>query len=121
MRESTNHPDDDINDLLKRLEVALDGSGMIGLLASLSKGAVAYSSKLSNMLLSNVAHDLWEDSGFAYRPRVHEVAMTLTRMRGLTFDILPQKHKEADVVSEEDEQKTKMDALAKMWNNRRKR
>jgi hypothetical protein len=121
MRESREHPGDDIHDLLQRLEAALDDKGMNGLLASLSQGDNADSSKLSNMLVSNPAHDLWEDSGFAFRPRIHEVAMTLTRMRGLIFTILPEKPKGADAVSEEDEQKKKMDALAEMWKNRRKR
>ena len=123
LRESKDHPCDDIYDLLLRLESALDEGGMNGLIASLNKiqRGVDGTSKLSSMLLSDAAHDLWEDCGFAYRPRVHEVAMTLTRMRGLKFDNLPAKPKAVSAVSEEDEQKQKMAALAEMWNNRRKK
>ena len=124
LQQSINHPNDDIYDLLQRLETALDERGMNGLIVSLRKrnsGTTEDESILHNMLLSNEAHDLWEDVGFAYRPRTHEVAMTLTRMRGLRFDILPEKPKAMDDVSEEDEQKKKMAALAEMWSNRRKK
>ena len=123
--ESMIHPDDDIYDLLQRLEAALDDGGMNKLMVSLVKSRDQNDSRtslsLSNLLSSNAVHDMWEDVGFAYRPRIHEVAMTLTRMRGLKFDILPNKPKPMDVLSEEEEQKKKMTALAEMWNNRRKK
>ena len=119
------HPDDDIYDLLQRLEAALDDGGMNKLMVSLvdsrDQNDSITSLSLSNLLSSNAVHDMWEDVGFAYRPRIHEVAMTLTRMRGLKFDILPNKPKPMDVLSEEEEQKKKMTALAEMWNNRRKK
>jgi hypothetical protein len=66
---------------------------------------------------------MWEDVGFAFRPRRHEVAMTLTRMRGLRLDILPAKPNAMDTLQlqEEEEQKKKMAALAEMWSSRRKK
>eukprot|EP00804_Cyclotella_cryptica_P015318 CCRYP_005424-RC/>CCRYP_005424-RC protein AED:0.04 eAED:0.04 QI:48/1/0.90/1/0.2/0.18/11/4874/861 len=126
LRESMNNPEDDMLDLLTRLEATLSDCGMNGLLISLHKdlGKDEDSSTkddLSKIVLSNAAHDLWEDVGFALRPRVHEVAMTLTRMRGLRFEILPEKTSQMVVSSEEEEQKKKMAALAELWSNRRKK
>ena len=124
LRESIHHPNDDIHDLLQRLEALLDEKGMHGLIVSLGNnnhGTTEETSILDMVMSNNAAHDLWEDVGFAYRPRTHEVAMTLTRMRGMRFDILPEKPKAKDDVSEEDEQKKKMAALAEMWSNRRKK
>ena len=119
LRESAYNPGDDILDLLQRLEFALDNEGMNGLISSLDKSTSHPS--LPSVLSSDTAHDLWEDVGFAYRPRTHEVAMTLTRIRGMQFDILPEKAKLTSVLSEENEQKKKMAALAEMWENRRKK
>ncbi|KAL7522221.1 hypothetical protein ACHAWX_006904 [Stephanocyclus meneghinianus] len=127
LRESMNHPEDDMLDLLKRLEAALDDGGMNQLMISLHQnlgrdGGSSTKDVLPKILLSSAAHDLWEDVGFALRPRIHEVAMTLTRMRGLRFEILPEKPRQMDVSSEEEEeQKKKMAAIAEMWNNRRKK
>jgi hypothetical protein len=122
LRESMRNPQDDILDLLKRLETALDNDGMNGLMASLHRSSDGTTqNNLSQMLLSNAAQDLWEDVGFAYRPRIHEVAMTLTRMRGMRFEILPDKPRALQISSEEEEQKRKMEALAEMWSNRRKK
>jgi len=120
LKESANNPGDDILDLLQRLELALDNEGVNGLISSIDKSTV-HTPSLPRALSSNTTHDMWEDVGFAYRPRKQEVAMTLTRIRGMQFDILPEKAKPTSVVSEEDEQKKKMAALAELWENRRKK
>ena len=55
------------------------------------------------------------------------MAMALTRMRGMKFEILPEKPKEVDnsETSEEEakrlEEESKKKALADLWANRRKR
>jgi hypothetical protein len=122
LRESMHHPEDDICELLQRLDAVLDEMGMNGLMISLQNENTEKSS-LHHMLSLNAAHDMWEDVGFAFRPRRHEVAMTLTRMRGLRFDILPAKPNAMDTLQlqEEEEQKKKMAALAEMWSSRRKK
>ncbi len=52
--------------------------------------------------------------------------MALTRMRGMKFEILPEKSKEVDSETSEEEAKrleeeAKKKALADLWANRRKR
>ena len=126
IQASLRHSDEDLSELLDRMEQVLDNEnscsgGMNGLLASLKQ------SKADSItsLLSDSNHDIldmWETVGYVYRPRRHEVAMTLTRMRGMKFQILPEKVK----VSPEEERKqleeeSKKRALAELWANRRKK
>jgi hypothetical protein len=137
MQQSQLHPDDDLCDLLDRMEDLLNnsssnGGGMNELVASLKRGqqqqrANDNNDVLSTFLASHDALDLLESVGFAYRPRRHEVAMALTRMRGMQFDILPEKPKVVDSKesAEEEakrlEEESKKRALAELWANRRKR
>ena len=128
MQQSQLHPMDDLCDLLDRMEGLLNSSngGMNKLVASLKHETTNdISDVLSKFLVSHDVLDLLESVGFAYRPRRHEVAMALTRMRGMKFDILPEKPKMIDSKesAEEEakrlEEESKKRALAELWANRR--
>ena len=133
MQESQRHQDDDIFDLLDRLEDVLEyGGGMNAIFASLvaarNEASVTGSTKemLSMLLSSHTTLDLFDTVGFCYHPRRHEVAMALTRMRGMKFEILPEKPKASDIETNEEkakrlEEEAKKKALADLWANRRKR
>jgi len=137
MQESQRHKDDDIFDLLDRLEKLLEyGGGMNAILASLlsskNKGLgtgaknLPANELLSSLMSSHLTLDLYDTVGFCYHPRRHEVAMALTRMRGMKFEILPEKPKQTKSESSEEETKQleeeeKKKALADLWANRRKR
>ncbi|KAL3816672.1 hypothetical protein ACHAXA_003862 [Cyclostephanos tholiformis] len=114
----------DISELLDRMERALDNWGMNGLLATLMRGddaaapAIA-TATVDDLLASHHVLDMWSTVGYTLRPRRHEVAMALTRMRGMSFDLLPEKPK--TVMEEEDLEMSKKRALAELWANRRKR
>ncbi|KAL7471599.1 hypothetical protein ACHAXS_011906 [Conticribra weissflogii] len=132
LHQSRLHPEEDLMELLQRMEIALDKGGMNELIAST---AMEQSSDHENnemkkknssaLLTSHTALDLWETVGYAYRPRRHEVAMALTRMRGMTFEILPDKPREDGKLSKEEEERLEAErrkkALAELWNNRRKK
>ena len=63
---------------------------------------------------------LLDGTGFAYRPRKYEVAMALTRLRGLEFQDLPDElDKKLEAERREVERRKK--ALADLWANRRKK
>ncbi|KAL3779220.1 hypothetical protein ACHAW5_009991 [Stephanodiscus triporus] len=102
---------------------ALNDRGMNDLLTMLTHGNAAATTTAGNFLASNHVLDLWTTVGFAYRPRRHEVAMALTRMRGMKFDSLPEKPKVIvnELSPEEDLEESKKRALAALWANRRKR
>ncbi|KAL9187235.1 hypothetical protein ACHAXT_001338 [Thalassiosira profunda] len=127
IRESQRCPDDDLGDLLDRMEGVLNAGGMKELISSLKQdqSTGANDHWLADLLASHAALDLWETVGFAYRPRRHEVAMALTRMRGMRFDILPEKTKVVQISAEEEakllEEESRKRALAELWANRRKR
>ena len=126
IREAQLHPEYDISELLDRMERALDDRGMNGLLATLTRGdaaAAITTATVDDLLASHHFLDMWSTVGYAYRPRRHEVAMALTRMRGMTFDILPEKPKTItkEEEEEEDPEISKKRALAELWANRRKR
>ena len=131
MQESQRQKDDDIFDLLNRLEEVLEyGGGMNAIFASLlssTNDTLGTGANVLSMLLSShMILDLYGTIGFCYHPRRHEVAMALTRMRGMKFEILPEKPKnvtsesgEEEVKRLEDEAKKKV--LADLWANRRKK
>jgi len=134
LKESHRRKDDDIFDLLDRLEGVLEyGGGMNAIISSLlsreegkeGSGSVNANAILSTFLSSHITLDLFDTVGFCYHPRRHEVAMTLTRMRGLKFEILPEKSKVTSETREEEvkrlEEEAKKKALADLWANRRKR
>ena len=133
IQESQRHKDDDIFDLLDRLEDVLEyGGGMNAIFASLvaarNEASVTGTTNemLSMLLSSHTTLDLFDTVGFCYHPRRHEVAMALTRMRGMKFEILPEKPKASDIETSEEEAKrleeeAKKKALADLWANRRKR
>ena len=98
------------------------------LIASLQQSQAASGSDtnvLSELLSSHDILDLWSTVGNAFRPRRHEVAQALTRMRGLKFDILPEKPKVMELSPEDEakrlEEESKKRALAELWANRRKK
>ena len=100
------------------------------LMASLKQNQTVTNStankKITDLFSSNDILDLWESVGYIYRPRRHEVFMALTRMRGMKFDILPDKSKDVNKVSQEEEVKrleeeARKKALADLWANRRKK
>jgi len=137
IQESQRHPEVDLSDLLDRMEYILNcasstsnGNGMNRLMVSLKQSRATTtamttgSSILPKLLTSHDVFGLWETVGFAYRPRRHEVAMTLTRIRGMKFDSLPKK-KEAMKMSPTEEETKQLGeerkrALAELWANRRK-
>jgi hypothetical protein len=133
IRKSRLHPEDDISDLLDRMEHALDERGINGLLATLTRGddeasGAAAAATVDDLLASRHVLDLWATVGVAYRPRRHEVAMVLTRLRGMQFDLLPDKPRKKAIGDgssspgeEEDPEESKKRALAELWANRRKR
>ena len=134
MKESHRRKDDDIFDLLDRLEKVLEyGGGMNAIISSLlsrekgkeGSGSANANTILSTFLSSHITLDLFDTVGFCYHPRRHEVAMALTRMRGLKFEILPEKSKVSSETREEEakrlEEEAKKKALADLWANRRKR
>jgi len=52
------------------------------------------------------------------RPRRYEVAMALSRMQGMEFEVLPSK---LDRSKEEKEEEERRNALTRLWNLRRKK
>ena len=126
IREAWLHPENDVSELLDRMERELDNRGMNGLLATLTRGDVAAAittATVDDLLVSHHVLDMWSTVGCAFRPRRHEVAMALTRARGMTFDLLPEKPKAVtnEEEEEEDPEVSKKRALAELWANRRKR
>ena len=130
IQESLSHPDDDLSCLLDRMTNALNIGGMNMLISSLKENQTVANStankKITDLFSSNDILDLWESVGYVYRPRRHEVFMALTRMRGMKFDILPDKPKDVNNVSQEEEAKrieeeARKKALADLWANRRKK
>ena len=135
MKASLRHKHDDIFDLLDRLEDMLEhGGGMNAVFCSLlseskeasgADDAVLAKEMLSNFLSSHMTLDLFETVGFCYHPRRHEVAMALTRMRGMKYEVLPEKANVESESSEEEsirlEEEARKKALADLWANRRKR
>ncbi|KAL7539450.1 hypothetical protein ACHAWF_006414 [Thalassiosira exigua] len=147
LRESTRRPRDDVGELLDRMDWTLDRvcdatGGLNGMAASLSRrqkgggddaddnldeDGTAFDARalLSLLTSSGDALDLWEVAGSARRPRRHEVAMALTRLRGVRFEELPEKPEAKTISSEEEarriEEESKKRALADLWANRRKR
>jgi len=133
IQESLSHPDDDLSCLLDRMTNVLNNQnsgGMNMLIASLKQNQTVTNSaaneKITDLFSSNDILDLWESVGYVYRPRRHEVFMALTRMRGMKFHILPDKPKDVNKVSQEEEVKrleeeVRKKALADLWANRRKK
>ena len=137
IQESQRHPEEDLSDLLDRMEHVLngggttsDGNGLNRLLVSFKQSQattadkIADSSILPKLFSSHGVFGLWETVGFAYRPRRHEVAMTLTRLRGMKFDRLPKKKAVTEMTRMEEEkqqlEEERKKALAALWANRRK-
>mmetsp|Transcript_31370 Transcript_31370/g.59665 ORF Transcript_31370/g.59665 Transcript_31370/m.59665 type:complete len:322 (-) Transcript_31370:1693-2658(-) len=126
IRESTRRPTKDLSELLDCMDRALDHGGMVGLMASLRRDRDDQCNMfLAELVSSHAMQDLWETAGYAYRPRRHEVAMALVRMRGMKFDILPEKPKALEIRPEEEakrrEEESRKKALAELWSNRRKK
>lgn len=137
LQESRQHPEEDLLDLLMRMELELNCGGYRGgmneLLSSLEecqtfvKNEANTTTTSSNLLRSSFVLDLLETVGFAYRPRRHEVAMALTRMRGMKFEILPEKQTEvagslpSEAEAELLEEESKKRTLAELWENRRRK
>jgi len=130
IQESLSHPDDDLSCLLDCMTNVLNIGGMNMLIASLKQNQTVTNSaaneKITDLFSSNDILDLWEYVGYVYRPRRHEVFMALTRMRGMKFHILPDKPKDVNKVSQEEEVKrleeeARKKALADLWANRRKK
>ena len=102
---SKSHPELGLRALLDALDEELDRSGgMKGVLASLPESKT----------------DVFECLGYASRPRRYEVAMALTRMRGICFDEIPHVDdgSEEEAARKAEERKK---ALAELWANRRKK
>eukprot|EP00978_Attheya_sp_CCMP212_P025240 scaffold80865_cov55-Attheya_sp.AAC.3 len=63
---------------------------------------------------------LLESLGHAYRPRRYEVAMALTRMRGIKFIDIPKDDDAAEVDEAARERERQKRELAELWSSRRK-
>jgi hypothetical protein len=135
IQQSRLHPNKDISELLNQMDCLLDDVGMNGLLAIIT-GRGTTNEHNANDLAPSSRHvlDLWSTVGYVYRPRRHEVAMALTRVRGMRFDLLPESVKPVTTtdassslssssvaLEQESEEETKKRALAELWANRRKR
>jgi len=105
-----------IRDLLARMDEALDGSeGMRDVLQR-------FPGIMQTDCLHSIENSLWENIGFAYRPRKFEVAMALSRMRGVRFENVPEEDDEAaraEAEAEREAERRKKELLD-LWNNRRK-
>ena len=136
IQQSRLHPNEDISELLNQMDSLLDDVGMNGLLVTLTSRGTT--NEHTDGLAPSSRHvlDLWSSVGYAYRPRRHEVAMTLTRVRGMRFDLLPKSVQPEIIIDassssssssssvaleEESEEESKKRALAELWANRRKR
>ncbi len=110
LKTATNNPTLDLNQLLDKLESALDRTDSFhGILASISS-----SGKVSDSLLKTL--------GYAIRPRRYEVIMALNRMRGIEFEELPPDDKTiAELSAKEREEEERKRILAELWANRRKK
>lgn len=105
LQYSKEHKDLGLCSLLDALDSELDrNGGMQSLLLSVSPEA---------------KNDLIECLGYAYRPRRHEVAMALARMRGISFNEIPSANDgiEAEATRKSEERKK---ALANLWATRRR-
>lgn len=93
--------------LLDAMETKMDeNNGIIGIIQALG-------------VFQNVDQSFIQSMGFAYRPRRYEVAMALTRLRGIEFEDLPNDVEKKRAAQLEEEQKRKQ-ALADLWAQRRK-
>lgn len=117
LKYASEHPKAGTQELLERLDEVLDepnGGGMKGLQ---SLNFFRHTKESIPTMWSQMT----EQVGFAYRPRRYEVAMALTRMRGVTFENVPSEGdygSEAAATKLEAERK-KQELLA-IWNARRK-
>ena len=133
LRASAGHPDECLPELLDRMDDALEGEGLLGILRSLAGGSgndVASSWSVGDLLDASRGRtaeplvDLLESVGRAYRPRRHEVAMALTRTRGMAFDILPPRgtdEEDDEEAKRRREEEARRKALADLWANRRRK
>eukprot|EP00580_Thalassiosira_gravida_P008733 CAMPEP_0201630612 /NCGR_PEP_ID=MMETSP0493-20130528/4884_1 /ASSEMBLY_ACC=CAM_ASM_000838 /TAXON_ID=420259 /ORGANISM="Thalassiosira gravida, Strain GMp14c1" /LENGTH=370 /DNA_ID=CAMNT_0048101813 /DNA_START=429 /DNA_END=1541 /DNA_ORIENTATION=+ len=123
IREATGRPTKDLSELLDCMDRALDRDVMVGLMASLRRGRDYGNVLLAEIISSHAAQDLWKTMGYVCRPRGHDVAMPLVRMRDMKFDILPEKLKALEMCPEEDakrrEEESRKMVLAELWANRR--
>ena len=97
---SIDDPFKGVKDLLDYLENELDEKGLIGIF------------KDSDL------RECCNSIGFACRPRRHEIAMGLFRLRGLKFIEIPSENVAEQTESEADRRRRE---LAEIWNNRRKK
>mmetsp|Transcript_24418 Transcript_24418/g.36431 ORF Transcript_24418/g.36431 Transcript_24418/m.36431 type:complete len:152 (-) Transcript_24418:1728-2183(-) len=110
LKAATHNPTLDLNQLLDKLETALDGPNSFqGILCSISSSGI-----VSNSLLQTL--------GYAIRPRRYEVMMALHRIRGIEFEELPpDEAMAAELTAKEREEEEKKRILAELWANRRKK
>jgi hypothetical protein len=110
LKTSVACPSLDLNQLLDRVESALDGpSSFNEVIESLSS-----ENKVSQSLTSLL--------GYALRPRRYEILMALSRMRGITFEELPPDDDVlAEITRKQQEEEEKKKRLAELWANRRKK
>jgi Predicted ATPase of the ABC class len=104
------HPELGMRDLLRKLDEALDESGLLGLICN----------DLSDFRLSPSWEAAVETLGFAYRPRRFEVGQALTRFRGIKLEAIPIEDDGADAAAKAEAERQRNELIA-IWNNRRKR
>jgi len=115
LRQSSRDPSLGIKALLEKLDEQLSKeNGIFDI----------FSNTDANNFDSIVESDAWlhllESTGFAFIPRRHEVAMALTRMRGIVLEEIPVEEDDSlDAAALEEERRRK--ALADLWNSRRKK
>mmetsp|Transcript_17328 Transcript_17328/g.21176 ORF Transcript_17328/g.21176 Transcript_17328/m.21176 type:complete len:718 (-) Transcript_17328:27-2180(-) len=110
LKTASKNPHLDINQLLNQLEAILDGpKGFTGVMDLISSTYDA-----SELLQLTFGH--------AYRPRRYEIAMALSRMRGIKFEELPlDSDTIASLTAKEREEEDRKRMLAELWANRRKK
>lgn len=96
---ATNDPTKGVSELIDCVETEINNQGLIRI--------------CSDTDLQHCRHSL----GFLCRPRKHEVAMGLLRLRGMKFAEIPKEKIDEPEESEAGRQRRE---LAELWNNRRK-
>ena len=107
LRTALQHPEWDLKTLLDIMEAKMDKEG--GIIAILQ----------SMKALENRNQPLIENMGVVSRPRRYEVAMALTRLRGIIFEELPNDIELRRAKQKKEEQERKQ-VLSELWAQRRK-
>lgn len=119
LKYASQHPKMGMQDLLEKMDEILDDTSEFGGLKKLQEITLVADKNCTEN--DTLGISMLESVGYAIRPRRYEVAMALTRMRGMMFETLPPVRdfgSEAAAAKIEAEQKKQK--LLALWNARRK-